>query len=72
MDSKRVLSENLRQNIYDLNMTQKAYADAIGIPYTTLVYAVSGKGSVSLDTLDRIATGAGLDAWELIKPPENK
>ena len=46
MDSKRALSENLRQNIYDLNMTQKAYADAIGIPYTTLVYAVSGKGSV--------------------------
>lgn len=29
MNSKRVLSENLRQNIYDLNMTQKAYADAI-------------------------------------------
>ncbi|MCT3333534.1 XRE family transcriptional regulator, partial [Lacticaseibacillus paracasei] len=26
MDSKRALAENLRKNIYDLNMTQAKYA----------------------------------------------
>lgn len=72
MDSKRALAENLRQNIYDLNMTQAKYAKEIGIPITTLEYAVSGRGSISLNTLDKIAQGAGLDPWELIRPPEDK
>lgn len=72
MDSKRALAENIRQNIYDLNMTQAKYAEDIGIPLNTLEYAVSGRGSVSLNTLDKIAQGAGLDPWELIRPPEDK
>lgn len=55
MDSKRALAENLMKNIYDLNMTQAAYAKDIGIPINTLEYAVSGRGSVSLNTLDKIA-----------------
>lgn len=55
MDSKRALAENLRKNIYDLNMTQAKYAKEIGIPITTLEYVISGKGSVSLNTLDKIA-----------------
>ncbi|MCI0375454.1 helix-turn-helix domain-containing protein [Lacticaseibacillus paracasei] len=72
MDSKRALAKNLRQNIYDLNMTQAKYAKDIGIPITTLEYAISGRGSVSLNTLDKIAQGAGLDPWELIRPAEDK
>lgn len=72
MNSKQALAENLRQNIYDLNMTQAKYAKEIGIPLNTLMYAISGKGSVSLNTLDKIAQGAGLDPWELIRPPEGK
>ncbi|WP_101512076.1 helix-turn-helix domain-containing protein [Lacticaseibacillus paracasei] len=72
MDSKRALAENLRQNIYDLGKTQTAYAKEIGIPITTLEYAISGRGSISLNTLDKIAQGAGLDPWELIRPPEDK
>ena len=72
LDSKRALAKNLRQNIYDLNMTQAAYAKDIGIHINTLEYAVSGRGSVSLNTLDKIAQGAGLDPWELIRPPEDK
>ncbi|WP_350345800.1 helix-turn-helix transcriptional regulator [Lacticaseibacillus paracasei] len=72
MDSKRALAENLRGNIYDLNMTQAKYAKEIGIPINTLEYAISGNGSVSLTTLDKIAYGAGIDPWELIRPPESK
>ncbi|WBF77444.1 XRE family transcriptional regulator [Lacticaseibacillus rhamnosus] len=72
MDSKRALAENLRNNIYDLNMTQANYAKEIGIPLNTLMYSISGKGSVSLTTLDKIAYGAGIDPWELIRPPESK
>ncbi|AAR04667.1 putative transcription regulator [Lactobacillus phage Lc-Nu] len=72
MDSKRALAENIRKNIYDLNMTQSKYAKEIGIPITTLQYAISGMGSVSLNTLDKIAYGAGIDPWELIRSSESK
>ncbi|RND86968.1 hypothetical protein FAM18172_01164 [Lacticaseibacillus paracasei] len=34
--------------------------------------AESGRGSISLNTLDKIAYGAGIDPWELIRPPESK
>jgi transcriptional regulator with XRE-family HTH domain len=53
-------------------MTQATYAKEIGIPITTLQYAISGNGSVSLNTLDKIAYGSGLDPWELIRPAEDK
>ncbi|MEE6710054.1 helix-turn-helix transcriptional regulator [Lacticaseibacillus paracasei] len=72
MDSKQALAKNIRDNIYELGKTQSEYAKEIGIPYTTLEYAISGKGSISLNTLDKIADGAGLDPWELIRPPESK
>lgn len=72
MDSKRALAKNIRDNIYELGKTQSEYAKEIGIPITTLQYAISGKGSVSLNTLDKIAYGAGIDPWELIRPHESK
>lgn len=72
MDSKRALADNLRQNIYDLGMTHAKYAKEIGIPIATLEYAISGKCSVSLATLDKIAYGAGIDPWELIRPSESR
>lgn len=72
MDSKRALAENIRQNIYDLGMTQAKYAKEIGIPIATLEYAISGKNSISLITLDKIARGTGIDPWELIQPHESK
>ena len=72
MDSKQALAKNIRDNIYELGKTQSEYAKEIGIPITTLQYAISGKGSVSLNTLDKIGYGAGIDPWELIRPPESK
>lgn len=72
LDSKRALAENIRDNIYELGKTQSEYAKEIGIPITTLRYVISGKGSVSLNTLDKIAYGAGIDPWELIRPSESK
>ena len=72
MDSKEALAKNIRDNIYELGKTQSEYAKEIGIPITTLQYAISGKGSVSLNTLDKIAYGAGIDPWELIRPSESK
>ena len=72
MDSKQALAKNIRDNIYELGKTQSEYAKEIGIPITTLEYVISGKGSVSLNTLDKIAYGAGIDPWELIWPSESK
>lgn len=72
MDSKQALAKNIRDNIYELGKTQSEYAKEIGIPINTLEYAISGNGSVSLNTLDKIAYGAGIDPWELILPHESK
>lgn len=72
MDSKQALAKNIRDNIYELGKTQSEYAKEIGIPITTLEYVISGNGSVSLNTLDKIAYGAGIDPWELIRPSESK
>ncbi|MFR0563678.1 helix-turn-helix domain-containing protein [Lacticaseibacillus paracasei] len=72
MDSKQALAKNIRDNIYELGKTQSEYAKEIGIPITTLQYVISGNGSVSLNTLDKIAYGAGIDPWELIRPSESK
>lgn len=72
MDSKQALAKNIRDNIYELGKTQSEYAKEIGIPINTLEYAISGRGSISLNTLDKIAYGAGIDPWELIWPSENK
>ena len=68
MDSKRVLADNIGKNMYEMGMTHARYAKEIGIPVSTLERVISGKGSVSLTTLDKIAYGAGIDPWELIKP----
>jgi len=67
LGSKKALAENISKNMYDLHMTQAKYAKEIGIPLTTLSYVVSGKNSISLTTLDKIAYGTGIDPWELIK-----
>jgi transcriptional regulator with XRE-family HTH domain len=72
LDSKQALAKNIRDNIYELGKTQSEYAKEIGIPINTLEYAISGRGSISLNTLDKIADGAGLDSWELTRPPEDK
>jgi len=72
LDSKQALAKNIRDNIYELGKTQSEYAKEIGIPINTLEYAISGNGSVSLNTLDKIAYGAGIDPWELIRPHESK
>ncbi|EKQ11564.1 putative transcriptional regulator [Lacticaseibacillus casei A2-362] len=72
MDSKQALAKNIRDNIYELGKTQSEYAKEIGIPINTLEYAISGRGSISLNTLDKIAYGAGIDPWELIRTHESK
>ena len=68
MDSKRALADNVGKNIYEMGMTHAKYAKEIGTPVSTLEYVISGKNSISMNTLDRIARGTGIDPWELIKP----
>ena len=72
LDSKRALAENVGKNMYEVGMTHAKYAKQIGIPVSTLEYVISGKNSISLITLDKIAYGTGIDPWELIKPHESK
>ena len=40
----------------------------LGITRQELDKILNGKANVQLDTLEKIATGLGMEPWELIKP----
>ena len=65
MNIKKNMAENIRDDIYRRNMTQRAYATMAGIPYNTLLYIISG-GSISLNTLMKLAKGTGLSPLNIL------
>lgn len=67
----RVFQNNVRKNISDNHMLQKDYAKSIGITLRQLAHLLQDD-NVSLAKLDDFAERAGLDPWELIRPPESK
>ena len=69
--SNRVFQNNVRKNIYDTHMLQKDYAKSIGITTRQLAHLLQDN-NVSLAKLDDFAERAGIDPWELIRPPESK
>lgn len=66
MSSKENLAHNLRKILERRYLTQKSYAKITNISLSTLQNVLAG-GNVTLDTLDEIARGAGIQPWELIK-----
>lgn len=71
MGSKENLARNLRANMKATHRTQKSYARNTGISTSTMLNAVSGK-NITLDTLDQIAEGVGIDASELISKVDSR
>lgn len=65
MSSKENLAHNLRKTIERRHLTQKSYARITNMSLSTLQNILAG-GNVTLDTLDEIAQGAGIQPWDLI------
>ena len=69
--SNRVFQNNVRKNISDNHMLQKDYAKSIGITTRQLAHLLQDN-NVILAKLYDFSERAGIDPWELIRPPESK
>lgn len=62
-----LLAERLRQLRLRHGLTQEQFAEAAGIGYKFYQQIESGrKKQLWLETLDRLAAGFGLEAWQLL------
>ena len=50
-------------------LTKQALADAIGMERSQLSNILTGKNSPTLETMERIAEGLGVDVLELLSTP---
>jgi transcriptional regulator with XRE-family HTH domain len=64
---RAVLATNLRQRRADLGLSQEALGDEAGVHRTFVGAVERGEVNISLDNIDKLATGLGLHAWQLLK-----
>jgi transcriptional regulator with XRE-family HTH domain len=65
------LSKRLRQLRRRHGLTQEQFAEIAGISYKFFQQIESGrKKQIWLDTVERLASGFGLEAWQLLAPDE--
>jgi transcriptional regulator with XRE-family HTH domain len=68
------LRERLGRTIRELrsaaNFSQEKFADQIGVHRTFMGTIERGETNVSLETLERVATGLRLHIWELVQIAE--
>jgi transcriptional regulator with XRE-family HTH domain len=65
------LSRRLRELRLRHGLTQEEYADIAGVSYKFYQQIESGrKKQVWLETVERLAAGYGLEAWEILAPQE--
>lgn len=71
----KLLSENLKRLFAKKGITSAVKAqDALGVPRSTIDRALNARGSAKVETLEEIATGLKLEAWQLLVPdldPDN-
>lgn len=71
MSSRKILAENVRRNIRQTYLTQKSYAKEVDVPLNTFARILKGE-NITLDLLDHLAEGMGIDPWDLIKEEPNE
>jgi transcriptional regulator with XRE-family HTH domain len=64
-DTTRVLGDRIRERRHELQLSQEAMADQIGIHWTFLGQVERGQRNLNLHNLVKIAHGLGLDPGEL-------
>lgn len=65
MDRFTTNAESLR---IEKGFTKQALADSIGMERSQLSIILSGKNSPTLETMERIAVGLGVDVTDLLTP----
>lgn len=75
MESKTVqrLLERLKALRVERGLTQEAFAEHVGLSYKYYQAVEAGrKQNLRISTLERLASGLGLEAWQLLLPGEAK
>lgn len=63
-------TENAKRIREASGLTIQALADRIGMKRPDLSVLLSGHHSPTLETMERIAHGLGVQVYDLVKPPE--
>lgn len=69
MSTEEIIKTNLKILIKEKDLTQPAFADLIGVPFTTVNSWLHGKSCPRYETLDKIAETCNLEPWQLLKNP---
>lgn len=67
---REILATNLRRIRAEKNLSQDALAALCEIDRTYISGIERGLRNVSIDNLERLATGLGLEPWQLIRRPD--
>lgn len=73
MNNKEVFSANLKYYMDASNEARQAFAEAIGVGYSTATDWINGKKYPRIDKIEKIATHYGIKISDLIekKPADN-
>lgn len=66
--SQQILIEKVRAGLDESGLGKGRYALLLGITRQELDKILKGGANVKLETLDKIASGLGVEPWELIRP----
>lgn len=71
VSSLDALASRLRRLRQRHELTQEAFAEAIGLSYKFYQQIEAGrKKQIWLETVERLAAGFGLEAWQILAPDE--
>jgi transcriptional regulator with XRE-family HTH domain len=71
-DLQRAVGRNPRAHREGKNLSQEAFADALGVHRTYMGGIERGERNLTLKSLERIASQLGLDPLALLQPPEDE
>jgi transcriptional regulator with XRE-family HTH domain len=69
-DLQRIVGENIRAHREAIGESQEAFAAAFGVHRTYIGAVERGKKNLSLRTVENYAARLGLDAMDLLTPPD--
>jgi transcriptional regulator with XRE-family HTH domain len=66
----KLLGESVRQRRMRLGISQEEFANKCGVHRTYVGKVERGEQNVSMASLERIAKGLGVPAWQLVREAE--
>ncbi len=68
-DLLKAVGANIRRLRYRRGLSQEAFADVVGMHRTYVGGVERGERNLTLRSIERIAEGAGVSVWEILRPP---